>query len=117
MNKNLVKWLLIFGGGFLGFTLFKPKSGSASTQSIPATTTDTTPKSFDDTTSSDVKPTKENAEIVIMAYSSALKNNEPQSTLNELNKECMKDYGMRCYMDKNNKLVACDSSGNVILSK
>ena len=115
MNKNLVKWLLIFGGGFLGFTLFKPKKDSAGNTTTPVADT-TTPKSFDDT-SSDVQPTKENAEIVIKAYSAAMQNNEPQSTLNELNKECMKDYGMRCYMDKNNKLVACDSSGNVILTK
>jgi hypothetical protein len=42
---------------------------------------------------------------------------EPSSALTELNKECMKDYGMRCHLDKNNKLVVCDVSGSVILTK
>ena len=114
MNKNLVKWVLIFGGGLLGFTLFKPKKSTLAAAN--KSTTDTTAKSFDDNESK-VAPTKENAEIVIKAYSAALQNNEPSSTLAELNKECMKEYGMHCYMDKGNKLVVCDASGNIILSK
>ena len=114
MNKNLVKWVLIFGGGLLGFTLFKPKKSTLAAANT--STTDTTAKSFDDNESK-VAPTKENAEIVIKAYSAALQNNEPSSTLTELNKECMKEYGMHCYVDKGNKLVVCDASGNIILSK
>ena len=38
MNKNLVKWVLIFGGGLLGFNLFKPKKATlvaANTNSKP----------------------------------------------------------------------------------
>jgi hypothetical protein len=46
-----------------------------------------------------------------------MQNNEPTSTLAELNKECMKEYGMRCYMDKDGKFVTCDSSGSIILKK
>ena len=42
---------------------------------------------------------------------------EPASQLSELNKECMKDFGMRCYMDKEGKLIVCDVSGNVMLTK
>ena len=117
MNKNLVKWVIIFGGGLLGFNLFKPKKKDleAAKQSTPASV-----ESFDDNESkveSKVKPTKENAEIVMRAYSAAMQAGEPSSALTELNKECMKDYGMRCYVDKNNKLVVCDVSGSVILSK
>jgi hypothetical protein len=114
MNKNLVKWVLIFGGGLLGFTLFKPKKQALAAAN--KSTTDTTAKAFDDNESG-VTPTKENAEIVIKAYSAAMQNNEPNSTLAELNKECMKEYGMRCYMDKDGKFVACDSSGSIILKK
>jgi hypothetical protein len=111
MNKNLVKWILIFGGGFLGFTLLKPKK-----QELLKANEASVDKSFDSNESA-VKPTKENAEIVATAYSAAMQANEPSSKLNELNKECMKEYGMRCYMDKNNKLIVCDVSGNVIISK
>jgi len=114
MNKNLVKWVIIFGGGLLGFSLFKPKKKdleSANKSTIP-----TAEKAFDDNESS-VKPTKENAEIVAKAYAAAMQAGEPSSALTELNKECMKDYGMRCFMDKNNKLVVTDAAGNTIITK
>jgi hypothetical protein len=98
----------------LSLTLFKPKKQALAAAN--KSTTDTTAKAFDDNESG-VTPTKENAEIVIKAYSAAMQNNEPNSTLAELNTECMKEYGMRCYMDKDGKFVACDSSGSVILKK
>lgn len=112
MNKNLVKWVLIFGGGLLGFSLLKPKKKELAAVNEKVASE----KSFD-SNESDVKPTKENAEIVIAAYSAAMQAGEPSNKLTELNKECMKDYGMRCYMDSSNKLVVCDVSGNIILSK
>jgi hypothetical protein len=114
MNKNLVKWIIIFGGGLLGFNLFKPKKKDleAAKQSTPQEFVE----SFDDNESK-VKPSKENAEIVAKAFTAAMQAGEPSSALAELNKECMKDYGMRCYVDKNNKLVVCDVSGSIILSK
>ena len=114
MNKNLVKWLIIFGGGLLGFSLFKPKKKDLELANKPTPKSDV--ESFDDN-ESNVKPTKENAEIVARAYTAAIQANEPQSALTELNKECMKDYGMRCYIGKDNKLVVCDASGNIIISK
>jgi hypothetical protein len=114
MNKNLVKWVIIFGGGLLGFSLFKPKKKDLEAAKIATSTS--TVESFDDNEQL-IKPTKENAEIVAKAYSAAMQAGEPSSALTELNKECMKDYGMRCYVDKNNKLVVCDVSGSVILSK
>ena len=112
MNKNLVKWVLIFGGGLLGFSLFKPKKQEL--KSVEESTN--TEKSFD-SNESDIKPTKENAEIVATAYSAAMQAGEPSNKLTELNKECMKEYGLRCYMDNTNKLIVCDVSGNIILSK
>jgi hypothetical protein len=115
MNKDLVKWVTIFGGGLLAFSFFKPKKKELEAAVSNANNTETT-QSFDDNESS-VKPTKENAELVASAYTMAVQNNEPQSALNELNKECMKEYGMRCYMDKNNKVIVSDAAGNVILKK
>ena len=114
MNKDFVKWVIIFGGGLLGFSLFKPKKKDleAAKESTPTASVE----SFDDNESK-IKPTKENADIVMRAYSAAMQAGEPSTALTELNKECMKDYGMRCYVDKNNKLVVCDVSGNIILSK
>jgi len=114
MNKNFIKWVIVFGGGLLTFSLFKPKKKDLDLANKP--TIPSTNESFDDNESKE-KPSKENAEIVAMAYSAAMQAGEPSSALTELNKECMKDYGMRCYMDKNNKLIVCDVSGNIILSK
>jgi hypothetical protein len=114
MNKNLVKWVIIFGGGLLTFSLFKPKKKDLD---LANKTTPSTPtESFDDN-ETNVKPTKENAEIVARAYTAAMQAGEPDTALTELNKECMKDYGMRCYIGKDNKLVVCDVSGNVVISK
>lgn len=106
-NKNLVKAALMFGGGFLLFALLKPK-----TQASAGTTTEK--KSFDSLVPA---PTQENAEIVLIAYTDALKNGEPAARLTELNKECMKEFGMRCYLDKSGKAVVCDVKGETILTK
>lgn len=107
-NKNLIQAGLILTGGFILFALTKPKAASSSSS-----------KSFDSKDSNELvpAPTKENAEIVLMAYSDALKNNEPPTRLTELNKECMKDFGLRCYVDKEGKVIVCDVKGSTVLSK
>jgi len=108
MNKeNVLKAVLMLGGGLLLFMLVKPKAMKSK---------DSDKKSFD---SKDNYPTPDpaNAEIVAEAYSQAMKAGESSQKLSELNKECMKDYGMRCYTDKSGSLVVCDVSGKVILTK
>lgn len=107
MNKNLFKAAIIFGGGFLLFALLKPKNKDLAAQK----------KSFDNNDELLPAPTKENAEIVMIAYSEALKNNEPATALTELNKECMKEYGMRCYVDDKGQVVVCDVKGEPVLTK
>jgi len=107
-NENLIKATLIFGGGFLLFLGLKPKYSEMKIK-----------KSFDDTEPK-AKPTAadlENAEIAAKAYSDALKAGEPPSKLTELNKELMKDFQVRCYLDKEGKLVVCDVSGSIIMTK
>jgi hypothetical protein len=114
MNKNLVKWVIIFGGGLLGFSLFKPKKKDLQTANESSASAKV--EAFDDN-ESNIKPTKENAEIVAKAYSAAMQAGEPSSTLTELNKECMKDYGMRAFAASDGKLVVKDSAGKIILTK
>lgn len=109
-NENLIKASLIFGGGFLLFLLLKPKFGSASkseSSNPPKKSFDSAPKAKD----------MDSAEIVARAYSDALKAGEPPTKLTELNEECMKEFGMRCYVDKSGKLVVSDTKGEVIMTK
>jgi hypothetical protein len=110
-NENLIKTALIFGGGFALFMALKPKQNAQLASGMP---TAPNQKSFD---SSAPAPTKENAEIVANAYAEAMKSGEPPARLTELNKECMAEFGMRCYMDKSGQLIVCDVSGNTIMTK
>ena len=41
---------------------------------------------------------------------------EPASRLTELNKELLKEFGMKCYL-KDGKIHVCDSAGKVITTK
>jgi L-alanine-DL-glutamate epimerase-like enolase superfamily enzyme len=105
MNKELaLKALFIFGGGLMLFAIARPKHPDSTTT---AATTDAGTKSFDSTP----VPTKENAEIAKSAYLAALEAGETPSTLTELNKELMSDFGVRCYQ-ANGDVVVCDVSGN-----
>lgn len=108
-NKELLKAALMLVGGFGIFALLKPKNNSTSTEESSEK------KSFDSLTPA---PNAENAEIVMDAYANALQNNESTARLTELNKECIKEFGMRCYVDgKSGELVVCDVKGETILSK
>jgi hypothetical protein len=107
-NKQLIKGALIFGGGFLLFALLRPKDKKSESPI----------KKLEGDKSLAPAPTTENAEIVLIAYTDALKNGEPATRLTELNKECMKEFGLRCYIDqKTGKTVVCDVKGETILSK
>lgn len=104
-KENIIKAVLIFGGGYLVYALAKTMKG----QNVSAGKT----KSFDSKDSSPV-PTAENAKIVLTAYTEALNAGESPSRLTELNKECMKEFGMRCYVDNENKIIVCDAKGEPI---
>jgi hypothetical protein len=109
-NQNLIKAALIFGGGFALFALLRPKDPAVAVAGTNAK------KSFDDKLYP--PPSKADAEIVLIAYTDALKAGEPPARLTELNKECMDEFGMRCYIDtKSGKAVVCDVKGDTILSK
>ena len=110
-NQNLIKAALMFGGGFALFALLRPKDPSVAIAGANA-------KSFDDNNKLYPPPSKKDAEIVMMAYTDALQAGEPPARLTELNKECMDEFGMRCYIDsKSGKATVCDVKGDIILSK
>jgi hypothetical protein len=110
-NTNLYKAGLMLGGGFLLFWLFKPKGASENMKSAIGATN----VSFDSGKPVTAKQ-KEDASIVLNAYQQAVSANEPPMILSELNRECMKDYGMKCYQKKDGVFCVTDESGREILS-
>ena len=106
--QKLIKAGIVLGGGMLLFLLFKPRKGEV----VKPAKGDT--KSFDNAPA----PTIENAQIVMDAYTEALKNGEPPARLSELNKECMNEFGLRCYVEpKTGQLIVCDTKGEPVLTK
>jgi hypothetical protein len=112
-KKNALKAAIILIGGFAIFMLLKPKQKPIIEPVLP-----TVPKAFDSNISSaPVDANMEDANIVASAYSEALRAGEPPSKLLELNKELVKDFGMKCYVDKEGKLIVCDSNGSTVIAK
>ena len=109
LKENLVKTAIIFVGAGLLYMALKPS------KDVVDTTVTNPPKNA--TGEDTPKPTLENAEIVADAYIQALQAGETPTKLTELNQECMKDFGMRCYVDGTGKLIVCDVSGNPVLTK
>jgi hypothetical protein len=107
MKENLIKAIIIFGGGYLVFSLFKPKKEKIAAEANKKTVSDST------NPPADIK----NAEIVASAYAQALKAGETAQRLTELNKELMKEFGMRCFVSESNQLKVVDAKGNTILTK
>ena len=111
MNTQLlIKSAIILGGGLLMFFAIKPALISDKKQS----------KSFSSSLPEKYQPTQEeldNAEIAAMAYSSAIMAGEMPSKLSELNSELMKEFGLRCYLNRKDKITVCNSKGNIILEK
>lgn len=104
-NETLIKVTLIFGGGFLLFMLLKPKSAISKTSVGDKTSFDATPA-----------PTKDNADIVAKAYTSAVNNNETPAKLTELNGELLKEFGMTCSIS-NGQTIVKDSKGETVITQ
>jgi hypothetical protein len=108
-KEQLLKAGLIFGGGYILFMIIKSikeKQGS-STKSFLGDK-----KSAD---GSAVTPDPANAKIVQAAYQEAITAGESPARLSELNKECMKEFGMRCYVDESGSIIVSDVNGNTII--
>ena len=107
MDKNSIyKAILIFGGGLLLFALLKPKD----TPGAKGTGT----ASFDGEKADATPEQKANVRVVMDAYQMAIKAGETPMNLSELNKEFMKEYGMRCYQKKDGSMVVTNEKGQVI---
>ncbi len=109
-KKNWVKAIIIMGGGYLAFLLLKPKGKKEFIESKPVPKEEPPKREF-------TEEEFQNAEIVANAYTEALKAGESPENLTELNKELMKEFNMRCYLDKSNNIVVCDSKGTTIMTK
>ena len=111
MKEKWVKLLVIAGGGFLVFSLFRY---------FKKDDIETKPKASFSGSDIDMTPPTDkqllDAEIVCDAYIAALDANEPAEKLTELNGELIKEFGMRCYL-KDAHIVVCDVMGKQIMVK
>jgi hypothetical protein len=110
MNTNLKKAILIFGGGLFLFWAFKK---------IKPIDVKTTTKSDKDTSvSASGEPTEEqkaNIPLVMKAYLEAKKAGESKQFLAEMNREFIKEYGLKVMSDKGSgKLFVADSNGSKV---
>jgi hypothetical protein len=118
-----MKALFIFTSGFLLFWIFKPKFKKPDTDNINFSSNEDSPKNrkkVEEPTMSqkDAKknPKAANAFGALKAYISAFNAGEPQSVLDELNRELSKEFSVKVYRRKSDgKLVVCDLSGKEIL--
>jgi hypothetical protein len=106
------------------FFLFKPKTKKKELgESVNFSNDEENPKDrkkMDEPTmsSKDAKanPAAKNAFAALKAYISAYNNGEPQSVLDELNREMAKEFKVKVYRRKSDgKLVVCDLKGKEIL--
>lgn len=112
-NESILKAFIMFGGGFLLFSLLKPKGSISNLLKDKQISSSKT--SFDakkEITKSD----KEKAKIVVIAYQQAFFNGENEMTLADLNNECLLEYGMQCSQKKDGTFVVYDKLGREILS-
>lgn len=118
------KALLVVSMGFVLFWILKPKR-----QKVKADTNLNYAKEEDspkNRTKMDMPTLSEkdmggntlvkNGFAALKAYISAYNNNEPQSVLDELNREFAKEFKVKVYRRKSDgKLVVCDLNGKEIL--
>jgi hypothetical protein len=119
-NRNAI---FVFSAGLILFWLFKPKMKKVNaTTKLTLTDQEENPKDrkkIDAPTmdSKDAKnPLIKNSFGALKGYISAYNNGEPQSVLDELNREFAKEFKVKVYRRKSDgKLVVCDLDGKEIL--
>ena len=124
MTTEQKKAIFIFSAGFILFWLFKPKMKIVNADTnLKLHDKEDDPKSRTKMTAptmstSDAKnnPQAKNAFGSLKAYISAYNNGEPQSVLDDLNREFAKEFKVKVYRRKSDgKLVVCDLSGKEIM--
>ena len=111
-NTTIYKGAIMFGGGFLLFWLLKPKNNSNNLSG----NTEEKLASFDSSSAPITEKQKKDAEVVMSAFQSAMIAGEPAMVLSELNRECMKDYGLKCQQKKDGSLCVYDTASREVLS-
>jgi hypothetical protein len=123
LTDNHKKFLLVFGGGFLLFLLFKPKRKKITAETNLNFSDDVdSPKDRKKITeptidAKEMKDTKiRNSFGALKGYIDAYNNGEPKEVLDKLNREFAKEFKCKVYQRKSDgKLVVCDLSGKEIL--
>lgn len=109
MNDNLKKALIIFGGGFILYWLFKDKGLSDMKKDEKIETPEVDGKQLGN-------KAKANAFIALKAYIDAVNNRENEKALEELNREFAKELKVRVYKrSSDGVIVVSDLSGKVLL--
>ena len=110
MNTNIKKAILVFGGGLLLFWAFK-KIKPIDVTSSKTSTKDTSVSATGEIT----EEQKKNIPMVMKAYLEAKKAGESKQFLAEMNREFIKEYGLKVMSDKGSgRLFVADSSGNKV---
>jgi len=111
MNTNLKKALLIFGGGILLFWAFKKIKPIGVKKSTSKKDSDTSVSANGEAT----EEQKKNIPIVMKAYMEARKAGESKQFLADMNREFIKEYGLKVMSDKTTgKSFVADVNGNKV---
>ena len=110
MNTNVKKLLLIFGGGVLLFWAFKKL------KPIDVKKKTTSKKDTNASADGNSDDKMKNAQVCLKAYIEAKKAGESKDFLADMNREFIKEYGLKVMPNKTNgKLFVSDSEGNKVL--
>jgi len=124
MTTEQKKALFILSVGVLLFWIFKPKIKKPNAETnVNLSNEEDNPKDRKKMTTptmgSDVakkNPMSKNCFAALKAYIDAYNNGEPQSVLDELNREFAKEFKCKVYRRKSDdKLVVCDLQGKEIM--
>jgi hypothetical protein len=123
MKHEHQKALFVFGVGFLLFWLVKPKMKKLKSGELNFAGEEKDPSARDKMKDPTIDPKSieknekaKNGFAALKAYVSAYNNKEPQSVLDELNREFAKEFKVKVYRRKSDdKLVVCDLEGKEII--
>ena len=121
------KALFVFASGLLLFWIFKPKlvknTSDNTAQNVKYSEAEPDPKLRKpmstptlSSKSASANPMAKTGFAALKAYIEAYNNGEPQTVLDDLNREFAKEFKVKVYRRKSdNKLVVCDLAGKEIL--
>jgi hypothetical protein len=123
MKSEHKKAIFIFSAGFLLFWLFKPKMNKVNAKTkLTVTENQENPKDRQKVNAPTMNPKDAKTPLIknsfgaLKGYIDAYNNGEPQSVLDELNREFAKEFKVKVYKRKSDgKFVVCDLEGKEIL--